>query len=657
MTSPRRHPGSTESQTTEHRTARKQCSQNIDIEAIDLTGDYEVSLSPVRRFISTGTECKSDEYGQDLRHAMPPRPAWSVRSVPTFSPEVDSDGFVSINDVVMAPDTPPSPYLNVVGGRQRSAGRTAVAVGDDTVALMQLEHKVQSPIPTEPALSTQDRKLKFLSCIPSESSAPVRETGERTSSHPALKHQASVSGAAIMKAVRLDTFPTKRVDRAVLHPGDQRCNKLDEMNINPQSLTILSSPAQRKMLGKILISDAAPPDSDQTQLPLRAPAEDLRDTNSHRTKNDAISTSTQHQPPCEKPASPEKASPAPESPVAQYQPTSITSRTSKERRDIMREVVDSFLASEGQYLQHQLNAARSNWSNARDAFIVHLAEFGAPDPIEEEKLKCCRSRREAMEQLADLKSRYDNLAVQRQRLRNKIEKDLDLGQFDATDGEALNKSFQLLEDTQIQMCYLFDTAGIDQQTLTVINIGTKGITSNGISKQRKRTRNIDFDDLPQEQSLKGTRTEAERSILPSSRRVRFAEQQVDAPHAFPLDLQHRAQTGASVIEKYDSGLHERSLQMLERPRCHPGLVQTMPPAFHEPGDQTSLGEPAKFCGWELGEDKSDFSNKLSPLTDFVKATDRLEENYGVEDDEEFLRVISNIENEVRISKKTSGRKR
>lgn len=628
--------GTTGTPASQHATARTKYREPVDVDSIDLTGDDAGRSSPVPTRTSKGRKRKSDEYEADLRRTKSPRP---VRKAHALSPElVDDDDFPDIDDMVMAPDSPPPPYSTIVDGVGKQSKHIATAEDDDLEAMLQLEEEERQMANAENAIASQPRKRKSLSRAPSEN-APARKMGKQTRSPSPRKNDLAKTGAMARNDRRLDTPGTKRVGHAVLDSEDEEFGALDEMDIDTQSRTKSPTPTGKKMREKTPMTEFTRGAS-QTQLPIRSPSKTVRSPSPYQPEQDSMPTPAKSQ-------SPKKAArPTPTPVPASTKRVPSSSELPKERRDAIRESMDTFLGTEGQRLQKHLNAASSAWDNARAAFVAHLSEFGKPDPSEQERMERARSRKEAVEQLITLKSKHEELIGQRQRVKQKLEDDLNIGQFDAADGETLSRLFKMNEDVLIQMFYLLDAAAIKQQSTPLVKTETKisrnvviqSTQASPVRPHPKASRDAGSHRIPQTQYGRPPEAPAQELWTPT-RHIRFAEEQVAASPLPPPNLGSRARANDDMAGKQKAKSKERSHRVPETPERRRSPKRSRPVAPQH--------TPDEFGELDFEENETLFSNNMGELHQPIEINDDDDFGgaFGPDDDDDFLHEITNIENQ------------
>ncbi|KAG9192013.1 bloom syndrome protein [Alternaria panax] len=616
-------------------TARTKYSEPIDVDSIDLTGDDADRSSPVPVRTPKSRKRKSDEYEADFRHTKSPRP---VRTAPALSPEPDDeDDFPDIDDMVMAPDSPPPPYSTIVDDADRQSKHVATAEDDDLEAMLQLEEEERQMVDTENAAYSQARKRKSLSRVPSEI-APARKIGKQTRSPSPQKNNLFPTGSAIGKNQNSHPPGTKRVGHAVLDSEDDEFGALDEMDIDTQSRTKSPTPVRTRVRERTPMAGPARGAS-QTQLPIRSPSKTIRSPSPYQPEQDSMPTPAKSQSPKKAITSVPAHVPVPSKRI----PSS--SELSKEKRDAIRESIETFLCTEGQRLQKHLKAASSAWDNARAAFVAHLSEFGKPDPSEQERMERARSRKEAVEQLISYKAKQDEIVGQRQRVKQKLEDDLNIGQFDAADGETLSRLFKMNEDIQIQMFYLLEPAAIKQQSTPLVktesgnnpNVVIQSTQPSPVRPLPKAVRDLGSNRIPQTQYTKSSEVGAQEVWTPT-RRIRFAEEQVAASPLPPSNLGSRAYADPSASGKQKSKSRERSHRVPETPERQKSPKKARPVALQY--------TPDEFGELDFEEEENLFSNNMGELHQPIEIKDDEDfgEDFGPDDDDDFLDEITNIEN-------------
>ncbi|KAJ6201304.1 hypothetical protein J3E72DRAFT_232767 [Bipolaris maydis] len=633
LTTSRKINGHTEVPASQYGTAGMSRMEPIDVDSIDLTGDDAIPSSPVPMRTPKGRKRKSDEFEADLRHAKSPRP---IRAAPTLAPEPDDDDdeFPDIDDMVMAPDSPPPPYSIVAGGAKPPPDPAADAEDDDMEAMLQIEEEERRIAEAEQAVPTQPRKRKPLSRVPSEN-APARKMGKQTRSPAPSKTRPCAVEDTLPKSGSTRAPTTKRVEHAVMDSEDDDFGVIDEMDIDTQARTKSPTPPRKRLRDKTPVSNTDGPAS-QTQLPIRSPVKVLRSPSPHQPEQDSIPTPAKSQSPRKNTKS------VPLSVSAPSKPIPSSAELSKEKNSEIKNTIDAFLKTEGQRLQSHLNTASRAWEDARAAFVAHVSEHGIPDPSEQERMGRARSRKDAVEQLMVLETKHSDLVDERQRVKQKLEDDLDMGHFDAADGETLSRLFKMIEDIQIQMYYLLDLAAIKQQPKSVVKAESKSSRNVVIQSTQTSPVRSFLDDskesgpnrIPQTQYPKQSDTVVEEVFTPT-RRIRFAEEQVAASPLPPPNLGVRSRTENGATGMHNHMPKDRSHRIPETPEHGRSQKKSKPVAHHD--------TPDDFEDMEFEEDESLFTHHMGELHQPIELSD--DDEFGADDDE-FLHEINNIENQV-----------
>jgi bloom syndrome protein len=614
----------------EHGTGSKQRQQIVDVESIDLTGEDEIQSSPIASHTNRGKKRKSDEYAEDLRRTESPRP---VRIASNISIEPLDDEFADIDDLAIPPSGPPPPYSFVAASSEKAIGKG---------------------LTVEPASSTCPRKRKSLSRAPSETLAPARKLGKqsRSPSPPKTKHVTIVEDDIIHH--RTSTPVTRRVGHAVLDSEDEEFGDFDDMDVDSHSRIKWPSPTKESIRAKTPSRSPTKRAQDQTKLPIRSPSRAARSPSPCEERNVSMPTPAKSQSP-PKPTNSLATVASTPTPVLRQKPNApSSSELSKEEKEVIHHVIESFLISEGLRLQHHLNAATSAWETARAGFLASLEKSGKPDTTEQERMGRSRARKDAVDQLIALKAKHDDLVAQRKRVKSKLEYDLDIGQFDSADGETLNRLFKMLEDAHIQMYYLLDTAGISMQKKVTVklepmrsnNVVVKSTQASPARKKSKAATGSGFDHMQHTQYVKQTQFDAQELWSPTHR-IRFAEEQLTASPMPQLDLGPRVQASNRATAKSTSNTRERSHRVPETPqrRRSPFRSGTATRAHEIQHKYDAVDE---FGDIDFEEDENLFVGNMATPSGPIEIDDdneRIDEDFCGDDEAEFLNEMSNIENE------------
>lgn len=602
--------------------ARRDENPAIEVEAIDLTGDDDRRSSPVPMPANRGKKRKSDEYAEDLMHKKSSRP---VRMTPTMSPEIMQAEFADIDDMIMPPHDPPPPYSTVLAttGQGANPGRAV-----------------------ENILPTQTRKRKSLSRAPSDTTNPARKLGKPSLSPSPSRPKTSFAEADNSKHVSR-TPVTRRTGQAVLDSEDEEYDEFDDMEI--ESRIQWPSPTKGKR-GQNLSPSPSKQPAEKPQLTSRSPTKPPRSPRTREADSTSNSASTKLQF-TRKHANAIAAS-APFPPTPQKEAIPSSSEISKERKDVMKQTVQRFLASDGRRLQDHLNAATSAWATARASFLSHVEQFLTPGAAEQERMQRSRSRKEAVEQLIALKLTHDDLVTQRQTVKKKLEYDLDIGQFDAADGETLNKLYKMLEDNQVQMYFHLDMAGfklqenpsVKAEPLRASNVVVQSTQASPAQKKPKAPLGLVSDRIQQTQYVKQTQIEPHELWSPSHR-IRFAEEPASASPTRHLNLKPSRQSVDDTANNLHSRSKERPNRVPETPKRRRSPYRNMlPPADY------AVDAPDEFGEIEFDEDENVFTNNMgSPPGPIEFDDDKVDEDFCGDDEEDFMHEISNIENEAPVT--------
>ncbi|KAH6388858.1 DNA helicase [Parastagonospora nodorum] len=613
--------------------SNKQRRTVAEVESIDLTGDDEIRSSPVPAATARGKKRKSDEYAADLQRTKSPRP---TPAAPKHSPETMVDEFPDIDDIVMAPSDPPPPYSTIVHTASRG-----------------IEQGLRIGSSTEPSPSTHPRKRKSLSRAPSETLAPARKLGKQSRSPSPSKARPIPVGDVESSTPRLRTPATRRVQHAVMDSEDEEFGDFDDMEVDTGSRVRWPSPGNEKVRAETPSTSPSKKERGQSQLPIRSPAKAPQSPGSREDINISMPTPIQSQSSRKEMHSTSKPTPTPLASVALKEAVPSSSELSKERKDAIKQDIELFLASEGRRLQDHLNAANSAWETARAAFLMHLEQACKPDASEQDRIHRSRSRKDAVEQLIALKTKRDSLVAQRQNVKKKLEYDLDIGQFDAADGETLNRLYKTLEDVQIQMYYLLDTAGIKPQKKVTVKFETMRPSSvmvqstqvSPVGKKSKVAPGPALSHMQQTQYVKQTQFGAQELWSPTHS-IRFAQGQVPgSPPIPPLNLGSRTQTAHRMVERSTTNSRERPHRVPETPQRHRSPFRT-DATTRKHDDLTSFNAPDEFGDLDFEEDENLFINNMgSPSGPIEIHDDKIDEDFCEDDEEDFMHEISNIENE------------
>ncbi|KAH9862361.1 hypothetical protein IAQ61_010565 [Plenodomus lingam] len=633
----RRNAGACSTPVPTQRTARRVRIVSEHVDAIDLTGNDHLRSSPIADRPAKGRKRKSDEFGQDFRRAKSPRP---TRNAPAPSPQLDDEDFPDIDEMVLAPESPPPPYSTVVptGREQQPPGD--MPDDEDIESMLKAEHEDRIQEQAETVPSTQTRKRKPSSRTPSETLAPARKLGKQTCSPSPIKNN-------ILKAKKTsltDKPVIGKVGHTVLDSEDEEYGAFDEMD-ETRSRSRLKTPTKEKVGEKTPVPNASMP------LPIRSPSKASSSPRPYKPEHDSMPTPAKSQSPRKQMMVSKETGLITDAAVAQDQSTPKFSQPTKEQRDAMRITVNAFLKSEGAHLQQHLNAAISAWDSARAAFVTYVDENGTPGVSELEVVNRERARKDAVEQLITLKSTCDDIENQRRRIREKIDDDLNKGQFDGEDGHKLNKLFKSLEDAQIQMYYLLDTAAIKTRSKPIIKteraespyVVIQSTQTSPIRQRRRSLANAQYEQTAPTQRVPQTQV-AKPEVWTPTRRIRFAEEQVAASPLPQPDLGSHVQYNAGGAQDTSTS-RDRSHRIPETPCRHKNYDST---------ECESHGTLDEFDDLDLEEgDENLFTTNMGPPPGPIEIKDDDDndddEEFGggfdADEEEDFLHEISNIENQ------------
>ena len=625
-----------------------------DVEAIDLTNENECLSSSPSGYVgkAKGKKRKSNEYEEDLRRFPLPT---SVHATPKLMSELADCDFTDIDDVILAPTSPPPPYSTIPEhGRKQRKENARVA-----------EINLEDEQPT-----SRHGKRRSLSHVSSERSSPVRKLGKQsirlspTKSHRLLENNAVMAGlsethtdAREIQGKTMNKKPPRtpvhsRTKRAVLDSEDEEFGIFDEMDVEVKARTKSPSPVKQQIRKSTPPFGSTRRGSTPVEVSNRSSGKTIHRPGSFTVHNEAVAVPVE-------PQTLQKTLPSPQDIHSAHKPGNLAQNTmptsselSKERRHSIRQVIEAFLASEGCRLQQYLNAASSAWDNARAVFLAHLDEHGVPDPKEKLRMEQSRARKDAVEQLIALKSRHEELIAHRQRIKKKIEDDLNIGEFDSADGEVLNKLFKTLEDVQIQMFNLLEIAGIKQNINSPVNakaqdrdqVVIQSTQASPIRRKPQSQTHLMSDQWQQTQYVKQTQIVEQKIWSPTGRRE-FGEERVAASPLFPSKRDTRHLYSEDKTHLQSQRLQERSHRVPETPqRRSPRTVNTN--VLRGSSGQDSFHTPDEFGELDFDESQTMFEKRMGPPPKPIEIEDD-EDEFGVDfgADDEFLHEIDNIENQ------------
>lgn len=535
------------SSAAEPSTTRRPRVEVFDVEAIDLTGEDEVSSSPVPNHFNKGKKRKSDEYREDLARKRSPKPA---RKAPTNSPDLMADDFPDIDDFVTRSDSPvpvspPPPYSTVALNReQKQQGANAAAEEDDQM--------VQSAEEEQPAATS--RKRKPLSRVPSEVLAPARKIGRPARSPSPMK------AAPLIEATRTPT--TRRVGHAVLDSEDEEDEEEDFGDLDDMELDLLPKSSPSKRTRKKAPSRSPTKRSAQLQLPIRSPSKPPRSATPMETKQCSIPTPDTTQSPRREKSSPHKFLSRPPATQALAQPLPTSSALTKEQKASIHEAIGFFVASKG---DRHLASVTVAWEKAKTAFVEQVG-LDDPDPHVRENLERLRPRKDAVEQLTALRGKYEEVSSKRDVLKKKVKDDIEEGIYEEADYSALRMASKSVEDLEVQIHHYLGVAGIQKPKIAPKEVRKPAIKTEIKAShrvvveatqvspaRRKQSRTVDVGPghVPQ------TQLPNQRAWSPS-RRIRFAEDEVAVPATSATrscHLQSRSEHATTRVSSGNESYH------------------------------------------------------------------------------------------------------
>lgn len=591
------------SSAAEPSTLRKPRVQVFDVDAIDLTGEDEVPSSPVPNQFNKGKKRKSDEYREDLARARSPKPS---RKAPAPSPDLMMDDFPDIDDFAMAPDSPipvspPPPYSTVALSKEQKQ-QEAIAADQEDVTVPQTSEE-EGPVVT-------NRKRKSLSRAPSETLVPARKIGRQARSPSPTKK------ATTIEAVRTPT--TRRVGHAVMDSEDEEEEDFGDLDVMELDLLPKSSPTKRTRKQTASSSPSKP--SAQLQLPIRSPSKPVRSRSPCEDKQCSIPTPDTTQSPRREKPSPKKSQKRPPAVQQLAQPVLSSTQMSKEQKVSIHNAVEFFLQSNG---DRHLQSVTVAWEKAKTAFVEQVG-LDDPDPRVKENLERLRPKKDAVEQLAALKEKYEQVSTERDFLKKKVKDDIEEGIYEEADYSALRTVSKSLEDLEVQTHHYLGVAGIEQPKETrnpTIKVEAKPHhvvveATQASPTRRKQTRPVDAESghVPQ------TQLPNQRTWSPS-RHIRFAVDQVPAsPSAARSttryqDRPHQQQSRSEYATARGSSGHE---------------------LYHTAED---------FGDIDFSDNENMFTDHMQPAPGtsdrHVPGSDD-GDDYGFDDDEDLLHEIDNM---------------
>ncbi|KAF1923638.1 uncharacterized protein M421DRAFT_96042 [Didymella exigua CBS 183.55] len=580
--------------------SRRPRVQVFDVEAIDLTGEEEIPSSPVPNHFNKSKKRESDDYKKD---AASKQSSKAAHKIPSGSPDLMMDDFPDIDEFVMAPDTPvpnspPPPYSTVA--RSREQKQQEAATGDLEEATI-----VQSSGDEGPVLA--GRKRKSLSPAPSEILAPARKIGRQARSPSPLTNAAAVESAR--------TPTTRRIAHAVMDSEDEE-DDFGDLDVMELDLLPESSPSRRTR--KQTASRGPAKHSTQLQLPIRSPSKPARSRSPYEDKQCSIPTPDTTKSPCRKKSPPKKSQSRP-----LVQPALSLSEMSKEQKANTHKVIEFFLEVGGdQHLQSVIVA----WEKAKTAFVEQVG-LDDPDPRVKDNVECLRPKKAAVEHLTTLKEQYNKIATERDILKQKVKDDIEEGIYDEADYTALKTVSKSLELIEVQIQHFLGIAGIQQPKAAPKEPRKPAIkveamphhvvveaTQASPARRKQKAADSGPGHVPQTQF-------PNQRVGSPSRHIRFAADQVPAPPP-----------AARTTSRYQDQTLQQSRSEQATARGSSGND-----SYHTAED---------FGEYDFSDNENLFTEHVGP--DLQAGNGRVtrsedEEDFGMDDDEEFLHEMDRVE--------------
>lgn len=604
----------------------------VDVDSIDLTGVNRAQSTLNDQSIKQGRKRKSDEFEEGLWRRKSPR---SNKSIATVVPgPFNAEGFTDIDDLVHPPEDPPPPYSTSVPDCARGLfeQRQTEEIENELDFPILEDHEDAAVVVTDTHISGGNRKRKSLSRAPSEISAPPHKVGKQTRKPSPTKSDYNLFEDESLKSNRSRTLKERKARQTVLDSEDEVFDNLEELETDPDS--------PQKTTNDVDIA---------ASLPICSPSNSL---NPHKPKQEIFTSPVQPQQSQKEHHSPKKMQHAPEATTAATETPLTPSNLSEEKKIAIRQVVETFLDSEGYRFQQYLNDASSSWDKVRTAFSKHLVEFGEARPGETEKMQRSRAKKEAFEQLIVLKPRHEKLSARQEELQRKINDNLNAGRFDSltTDGEAARKIFKSREEVQVQIYSHLKAAGMgkylgpDHKDGVANGMGEIVVQSTQVTPTTERQDPIAFpsNNVPQTQYVKQTQISV-REVWTPSKRIRFAEESAKddtsppPSHLNPRSNRRPVEPSRSRLEE-----QERTHKVPETPQRNRSSRSQSKPA-HNSSSYKSFHTLEDFPD-DFPNDFEGGENLFSANMGSPCGIDE-DENFCEDDDEDFLDDLANIENQ------------
>lgn len=242
------------------------------------------------------------------------------------------------------------------------------------------------------------------------------------------------------------------------------------------------------------------------------------------------------------------------------------------------QAVELFLDSEGFRLQRHLDNADASWTKAKAAFLKQL-ETGAQDLAVRAKVERTRVKRDALQRLITLKMKLEEISIRRQDSRKKIEEDLNNGVFNPDDGAALNVIVKSLEETQVQIYYLFEVAGMDKYLKPTVDedlsVVVKSTQASPTMRKATYREAPGSSHVPQTQYMKQTPQVAFQEVWSPAQEIKFAQERIMASPPPPPKLMAsnqwppRTNTKSTIAQPYRYDRVSESPERHSRPASRP----------------------------------------------------------------------------------------
>ncbi|PVI06881.1 hypothetical protein DM02DRAFT_723848 [Periconia macrospinosa] len=434
--------------TTAQRPDGKKWSHTENIEAIDLT-------SPASSGLSKGKKRKSEEFEEDWKQRVSPRPA---KTISTSNVAEEDEDFAHIDDLSTVPESPPPPYsttLPISRGERGQLSRNKEIGNDDEAYLFSLSDEDLLMPDVEEQATPSHRKRKPLSRAPSEISIPARKIGRQGRSPSPIKASREDQIERVSGKTQTPRSRQRRNRVAVMDSeDDDEDEALDDVGLVPNS-SLRSANASRAVR-----EPSVPREPSETKrVIIQSPSRSFNRSTVSQNNPASLVTPDASQSPRRLLRSPQKSQSTPSSTHPNFPQAPLASELTKEKKELVRKTVEAFYDAESFRLKSHVEAATSRWAGLKKTLIEAL-ESGVDDTSEITKcIKDAHAEKAALEQLVTLKAQYEQQIMRRQEIRTKIDEGLNTaGEFDPLDGEALKEVFKSLEETNVKAYYHLEPA-------------------------------------------------------------------------------------------------------------------------------------------------------------------------------------------------------